>query len=250
MPVSGWILPEREISRSPNYEHGRGGLVADTVVLHYTAGPGNAEKAAKVFANPERDASAHFVIGRDGGRRQCVSLLDTAWHAGDGMLNANGAGPLVPKVKRSVNRRSVGIELCNLGWAILSQPGFVDMPQERIFTGRHRNPRSSSRKWETFPDAQIEFLRTLLFMLTKTMPTLRFVTGHEDVTHYDIDGRRGSKLDPGPAFPWDRIDDLGLTRLVYDFNAKAWVEHGNETTVVDGLVEEVTNPIDVEDCEP
>lgn len=255
--MSGWILPEREIVRSPNYEHGRGGLVADTLVLHYAVDPDQSPDGlddesvefhprarnhdcmdvARGFARRERQASAHLCIGRDGSKAQCVSLLDTAWHAGDGMLHHEGIGPLVPRIRRTMNRRSVGIELSNLGFAIKK----AGLRPEEIFVGRHRNPASTSTRWEVYPGIQIDTLRSMVALLRMSMPTLRWVCGHEDVTHRDTLGRVGAKLDPGPAFPWHDIDwkDLGFTRIVYDFKMRAWVEWGNETTVVDGVVDDV-----------
>lgn len=228
-----WILPERERLVSPNRNAGRWGTTPDLLVLHYTAGGGSAVATARGFADPGRDASAHFVVGREGDRMQCVPLSDTAWHAGDSgksWLPPEGVGTLaqMPEERaRVVNRRSVGIEICNLGWQadVAKSRGFETM------TARHRNPRSKSERWEVYPGLQVDAVRTLAALLRMTLPSLRFVCGHEDVTHYSTTGK-GSKLDPGPAFPWHEIEwaALGYTRVLYDFETQAWVADGEETT--------------------
>jgi N-acetyl-anhydromuramyl-L-alanine amidase AmpD len=96
----------------------------DTVVMHFTAGRGDADSTARLFANPKRGASAHFCVGRDGKVVQCVSVKNTAWHAGDGKFPSaeqleSGVviADEVKRVARVMNRRSIGIELCNRGFA-------------------------------------------------------------------------------------------------------------------------------------
>lgn len=199
----------------------------DLVVIHYTAGRGNALSTAALFA--KRKASAHFVIGRDGQIVQCVDLDDAAWHAGDGRFPSheqltdcipNGTviqAREVPKKPRDVNMRSIGIELCNCGWA--------EGGREYV-EARHRNPASKSKKWEVFPSTQIEALRSLLDYLTDELPSLLWVTGHEDVTHRYTLGKPGGKLDPGPAFEgaagWE-IAGRTLHRVAFNFEKKGWV---------------------------
>jgi N-acetyl-anhydromuramyl-L-alanine amidase AmpD len=220
-----WILPEAERIASPNFNKGREGVTLDTIVLHYTAGQGNADALGKFFA-AKRSSSAHFGIGRPGEIRQYVKISDTAWHAGDGgnsRLPEAGTGTLASTKRRPkyVNRRSVGIEICNVGFQVQK----FKIEKSRTFTGRHRNPRSRSSQWESFTQEQVKSLRLLVAQLRLALPTtLLYVCGHEDVTHYDVSS--GSKLDPGPAFPWDLINwgKMGLTRILYDFNTKAWVQ--------------------------
>ena len=69
----------------------------DRIVVHSTEG--GFHGSVRWLQNPRARASAHFVIGRDGGIVQLVHLSDVAWHAGN----------------RKLNRRSIGIEL--VGWA-------------------------------------------------------------------------------------------------------------------------------------
>lgn len=248
-PETGWILPEREHVPSPNFTRGRGGVEPDVLMIHYAVDgdqrPDDDEHEESVefhprershdcmdvmrgLAKPGRKASAHFGIGRDGSKAQGVSLLDTAWDCGDGMLHPNGVGLLVPRVPRALTRRCVSIELSNLGYAIAK----AKLEPHEIFTGRHRNPASKSTQWEVYPDVQIDALRTHSALLRMAKPSLRFVLGHEDVTHRHTLGKPGAKLDPGPAFPWHAIDweSLGYRRIVFDFTMRAWVFAGDETT--------------------
>lgn len=237
-----WILPGPQRIPTHKRHTGRAGTTVDLLLLHYAVDPEqrrtwDALDVARGFArHDERTASAHFVVGRDGSLVQCVDVEDTAWHAGTSRKSgpsrfpefASGTLAATPAVRGSVNRRSVGVEICNVGWAV---DPFRIQPENLEAGLRHRNPRSTSKRWESYRPDQIIALEGLVAELRKAAPTLRWVCGHEDVAHYDVTGK-GSKLDPGPAFPWGAIDWCahGLTRIVYDFAAKAWVEASDETT--------------------
>lgn len=99
---------------SPNSDPRTGGV--DMIVIHSTESGRvtTARDIASVFASPKFEASAHYVIGRDGAIVQAVSEDRIAWHAGDGDPKAKGwrrhssfegAG--------GVNARSIGIEFVN-----------------------------------------------------------------------------------------------------------------------------------------
>lgn len=225
----------RGIPQIPSPHHYRGRrtpagveLVPTVVVVHYTAGKGNELATARLFAQPSRKASAHFCVGRLGGLVQCVALEDGAWHAGDGgrarlpsetQLEDAGPGDLIPVSEvpiaaRVMNLRSVGIELCNRGWAKGGKNPYV--------TTDHRNPASTSTRWESYSEEQLDALVELVVALRRELPSLRWVCGHEDVTHRDTLGAVGGKLDPGPLFPWDMLARTGLRRVAYDFDAHGW----------------------------
>lgn len=214
----------------PTKQEDRKGEEIDLLVMHYTAGNGEALATAKVFEAPGRTASAHFIVSRNGEIAHCVPIERAAWHAGDGgkskfpktgqllaKTDPNGQGfvPLasVPRRPHSLNRRSIGIEICNRGWA-------PKKPGTPLFYGRHRNPASHSTEWEMFPQAQVDAVHALAYQLVQEIPTLRWVTGHEDVTNQDTLGAPGGKLDPGPAWPWPPIP--GLLRVYFDFRRKGW----------------------------
>lgn len=202
-PAVAWIP-------SPNYYRGRRGTEPEVLVIHYTAGKGEERAVGRVFASADRKASAHFSLGRGGGIVQHVALDDAAWHAGDGLLPSPAdldSGPTALSLGCvNINRRSIGVELCNRGWA----PGGAN-PR---FAARHRNPGCRPRSWESFSAPQYDSLRSLAAPLRERFPTMRFVTGHEDVTH--------RKTDPGPAFDWNVLRGFGLTRVFYDFESDVW----------------------------
>lgn len=212
----------------PSPKRGRGRFAAgaiwspDVIVLHYTAGRNDARTVARMFATHSRSASAHYVVGRDGAIVQCVDLDDTSWHAGDGRLpHAERLAkqdriPVKLMHDRAgvLNARSIGIEICNRGWAPRGRNPYG--------TAKHRNPDVRSTLWESYTDAQVEAVRELVGGLVEALPTLKYITAHEDVTHDDVLGKTGGKTDIGPMWPWSVLDDCGLARVRYDFAAHEW----------------------------
>lgn len=127
--------------------------------------------------------SGHYYIDRDGTIEQWVDIARVAHHV------------------RSLNHRSIGIELVNTG----------------RYPDWHRS--DCQQMTESYPEAQLHALMRLLLHLQSTCSGLRFITGHEELDkavlpssdHPDVMVRR--KCDPGPLFPWDEI--LPAVTLVY-----------------------------------
>ncbi len=95
---------------SPNCGPRKGGISKpDMVVLHYTAMQ-SAEDAICTLCDPEKEVSAHYVIGRDGAMTQLVDEAARAWHAGSGRWAECD----------DINSRSIGIELDNDGFSPFS----------------------------------------------------------------------------------------------------------------------------------
>ena len=177
--------------------------------MHYTAGRGDAERTAKFFERGKVKASAHFAMSRDGEVVQCVDTDRSAWHAGKSDFRNEGG---------STNRKSIGVELCNAGW------NCSKVDEDKIFTGRHRNPASRKNKWEIYQEEQIEAVKKLCQELKELHPSLQFVTGHEDIKNSDVVDIRGGKLDPGPLFPWNDIcwEGMSLEQWHWSFKRKIW----------------------------
>ncbi len=162
-PVSYWIrLARRSLSG------------VWTCVLHCTELPDLAEArryAEKVCYSSGTGNCAHFYIDRDGSLHQFVPLDRTAHHVA------------------RWNRRSVGIELVNLGrFPLWFHPDHQEMT-------------------EPYTEAQYVSLLALLGELERRLGPLKIV-GHAAldrrvlVSHGQLVRRR---LDPGPQFDWERV---------------------------------------------
>lgn len=238
-----WLLPENERLPSPNRNGGRRGHIPTILVLHYAV-DGDQTKddpvadmdlnftprepshdcmdVARLFAKSSRQASAHFVIGRDGSKVQCVELDNTAWHAGGGKFPSTGVGPLSAGAAY-INQRSVGIEICNAGWAVDS----LKIPEHNRIRLAHPATPRNKQTWEIYKPAQYSTLGYIVSLLRAVMPSLQYVTGHEDVVNRNTLGvKYGGKVDPGPAFDWSEIEwrAMGFAPIRYSFDEKAWVE--------------------------
>jgi N-acetylmuramoyl-L-alanine amidase len=125
--------------------------------------------------------SGHFYIERNGSIEEWAPVERIAHHV------------------RGFNDRSVGIELVNIG----RFPEWFDSRRQVL--------------GEPYPAAQVEALVQLLGQLSKTLPHLRWIAGHDALdpgyvsATDDPDLRVRRKLDPGPLFPWS--DLLGAVPL-------------------------------------
>ncbi len=151
----------------------------DLVVIHCTETPTLAsarEFGERVlYEGSGTGNSGHYYIDRDGRIVLYVRPDRVAHHV------------------RGYNPRSIGIELVN--------------------TGRYPHWRDSKHQAmdEPYPEAQIVALLALLMQLQREFPSLRFITGHEDLDREmeqamdDPSALVPRKRDPGPLFPWDRV---------------------------------------------
>ena len=164
--------------------------VTDTIVIHYTGG-GNAMSSAQLLARADTSVSAHLVIARSGQILQLLPFNVKAWHAGYSSLEG----------RQNVNNFSIGIELDNAGPLHRRGQGWCTwinkqiMPDE-VFTTVEKGRASY---WHSYPSVQIEALVEAWWVLKRNYP-IRYIVGHSDIT--------SRKLDPGPAFPWERFHDL------------------------------------------
>lgn len=89
-----------------NWSNRPAGMDIDAVVIHYTAALGSVSGPISWFDNPTSQASAHYVIDRNGDIYRCVSDDKKSWHAGVSVLDGI----------EHVNDYSIGIELHNSGY--------------------------------------------------------------------------------------------------------------------------------------
>ena len=151
----------------------------DMVVIHCTETPTLAsarEFGERVlYEGSGTGNSGHYYIDRDGTVVLYVRPDRIAHHV------------------RGYNGRSVGIELVN--------------------TGRYPHWRDSRHQAmdEPYTEAQVEALIALLGKLREELPSLRYITGHEDLDREleaafdDPSVLVSRKRDPGPLFPWARV---------------------------------------------
>jgi N-acetylmuramoyl-L-alanine amidase len=157
------------------------------VVIHCTELPDLATARAygeRVLHEDGTGNSGHYYIDRDGTISRYVPENRIAHHV------------------RGHNAHTLGIELVNRGrW-----PHWWD--------SRHQT------MTEPYPPAQIDALCALLGRLRASLPRLAAIAGHEDLdtalvpASDDPSLRVPRKRDPGPLFPWARLQASGLERIV------------------------------------
>ena len=171
----------------------RNGVRPTQIVLHYDAA-GTSERCHRVLQ--KRGLSAHFLLDRDGTVYQTVDVEARAWHASE------------------ANSRSVGIEIANLG----AYGDAAELDRVARLTGLPNGPKvdgviQGQRLHQVpFTDEQYEALARLCGALCRslsipaTAPSARGITGDPTrpgiLGHYHLTRR---KVDPGPAFDWDRF---------------------------------------------
>ena len=184
---------EKEFIPSQNFFPGRE-IPCSVIVYHYTEG-GPIESCVEIFHRPD-GVSAHFIVGRDGKIIQMVKMEDRARHAG--VSEWNGAA--------NVNDFSIGIEICNWGpLRKVDEEYFCGRPEkEQKFLGTNIFQDDKGGFWESYPEIQIEAVIRLTICIMERFPliTLENITGHENVAR-----PIGRKIDPGPAFPWEKIKE-------------------------------------------
>jgi len=128
--------------------------------------------------------SGHYYIDRDGSVLLFVHPGRIANHC------------------RGYNDRSIGIELVNTG----RYPDWLDSRQQEMR--------------EAYPQAQLDALSGLLASLRRSLTSLRWIAGHEDLDTAMVSASDDGALqvprkrDPGPLFPWQAVlAECGLERL-------------------------------------
>ncbi len=196
--------------RKPTQNFNAGSGPPELIVMHYTA-TYEGRSPIQTFQNPASRASAHFIVDLDGMITQMVSVRDDAWHAGGGVYMD----------RDDVNRFAVGIEIVNPGyhfkaadgtlqdWQHQSVPKAKLAPYPGIVEAKDPWVGSGTYYWPEYPAQQLNVLQQLTRALLTSYPTIKAIAGHRDV-----DSVRKRKVDPGPAFPMKRYQDLLNKRTV------------------------------------
>lgn len=161
------------------------GDAADTppryIVIHYTEG--GSVSGSHTFLKSV-NLSYHVIVARNGDLIQCVPFHRTGRHAG----KSNWKG------RNGINPISIGISAAN--WGVQAAAQGVSNP----LSGRHKHE-SEIRRWERYPAEQVAAIRAVCEALIETYPSIVDIIGHDDVAP-------GRKVDPGPAFPMEKLHAL------------------------------------------
>ncbi|MDB6062158.1 MAG: N-acetylmuramyl-L-alanine amidase, negative regulator of AmpC, AmpD [Verrucomicrobiaceae bacterium] len=196
--IANHRLVDVPFNESPNHGAAFATGLPDALIIHFTAG-GSAQSSVNWLCNPQAKASAHVVVGRDGAITQLVAFDTIAWHAG-----ASSYGE-----RSGYNRYSIGIELDNPGrLSRTAAGGFVSYlgttyPAEQVIHAVHRNEQTAT-DWLAYTEAQLATAFELCTVLCHTY-LIREILGHEEIAP-------GRKVDPGPAFPLDKLRQLLIVR--------------------------------------
>ena len=152
------------------------------LVLHYT--DGDEAEALATLTGPR--VSSHYVLPREPERRvyQLVDESRRAWHAGASRWKGSS----------DLNATSIGLEIVNAG---------PDRPTAELERDLAANT-ASAIAWAPYPEAQI----TTLIALARDLIARHGIEVTNVVAHSDIAPAR--KIDPGPAFPWQRLHEAGI----------------------------------------
>lgn len=140
------------------------------IVLHYTAS--DLPRSLQLLTGDQ--VSSHYLIAEQ--PPTVYRLVDEnrrAWHAGDSQWNG----------RTWLNSPSIGIEMVNRGYTTAND---------------------GQKIWQPWSEQQIDTLIVLL----KDIMQRHDLTPASVVGHSDIAPQR--KVDPGPAFPWQRLAQEGL----------------------------------------
>ena len=165
----------------------------DQFVLHYDA-TGRSRTTFQVL-HDERGLSAHFLLDLDGTIYQTLDLKERAWHA------------------TKANDRAVGIEIANIGavplakgkpgWPsgvingkALSQPPYTEAQYAALI-------RLTAALCDIFPNLPDTYPTDASGkLITHTLSDAQFAGYHGLLGHFHV---QTNKVDPGPAFDWDRL---------------------------------------------
>ncbi len=222
-----------KIPAHPSNRSSRGGVKPRMIVLHYTAGGGDG--AISWFQNPKANASAHYVVKRDGLVVEMADVIHSCWHAGQRGKRGSEIKP---------NRSSIGIEIANWGEVHLIGGRYLTWIYfDKSISGsgpaipKNEVIEIGGRYWHIYPDVQVEAVFQLVerlcndndipyqFMFKGQEGFTRAGITYDKVPYYLPSGRMNSRLaisrfrdtagicchchisqgkdDPGPAFPFE-----------------------------------------------
>lgn len=189
--LNHWLDGDKvSIMQSPNVSGKFSSGLPDTIVIHFTGGR-SAASSARWLCDPAAKASAHVVIGPKGEITQLVPFDTIAWHAGKSSWNG----------RNGLNSYSIGIEIDNPGRLEKREQGYytwfgTPVSPDLVTYVTHRNEQTPAY-WQSYTQEQIDATEALC-MLLMSQYQITMILGHEEISP-------GRKVDPGPAFPLDKL---------------------------------------------
>lgn len=159
------------------------------LVIHYTS----SDEARSLATLTGPHVSAHYVLPlparRHDGEPLIYQLVDEsrrAWHAGASAWRG----------RTNLNDTSIGIEIVNHG---------PDRSFAEVEAALEADPEVAPPiHWAPYPGAQLD----ALIRLARDIIARHGIRPSDVVAHSDIAPTR--KIDPGPAFPWQRLYEAGI----------------------------------------
>ncbi len=162
------------------------------LVFHYTV-LDYASTIRSFSSNGPRKASAHLIVSRKGEVTQMIDFNRRAWHAGTSSWNG----------LQDINTYSIGVEVENFGYLHQKADGSfvsdnnISVPPDQVIQAQHKNPACHAKFWQQYTPEQLDACKELAIALTDHY-ALKDIVGHDDIAP-------DRKVDPGPAFPLERI---------------------------------------------
>ena len=182
-------MPKLSIDTTPNYSPNfdakkRRLKEIKFIIFHYT-GMKKENQAINQLTNNNSKVSSHYLIKNSGEILNLVPDLYIAWHAGLSSW----------KKYKSINKYSIGIEICNPG---------------------------HEYSYKKFSKKQIKSILKLCFYLKKKYRIKpNFILGHSDIAP-------DRKKDPGEKFPWRYLSKYKIG-FWHNLNEKTLLKKRNQT---------------------
>jgi N-acetylmuramoyl-L-alanine amidase len=213
----GWTLPELQ-------------AVVDQFVLHYDA-CGTSRRCFQVL-HDERGLSVHFMLDLDGTIYQTLDLKERAWHATTSNSRSVGIEianvGAVPPAQRSTLEAwyqpdAEGVHIIipeRVGGSGIRTPGFIGRParpepvtgviQDELLLQYDFTPQQyaalaklTATLIRVFPKLRCDFPQNAAGdVIPHKLPEAELAQYQGVLGHYHI---QTNKVDPGPAFQWDRL---------------------------------------------
>lgn len=181
------------------------------IYLHHTAGGGNAVAVSRFFNEQEGRVATAFIIGNDGSIVQCFSSKHWAYHLGLKEEIFKGEG--VPY--RSLDKFSIGIEICNYGPLKKSNGYFLNYVGGRVDYKQVTKLATKFKGhtlWQSYTPEQIESTRQLLVYLCDLYDIPRtYFASIFDIDKRALRGERGIfthnsvRTDKSDVYPCPRL---------------------------------------------